>query len=275
MKYMVLIFVITMIFVIPYSNAQVFKEKGGPIDPCEENDQLVADRYSCTRYHVCRQMEGTDEYTTDIAICPENLVFDMFYGCHPTKETSEGFLRRHYTCPGDLRFNPEVKQCTFKTNVTDDLCNSRDPDQRIIGDVLRIAANTAKNFATRGDNSVIFNVPKLARPKYQDSKPSPLSRLTQSALIANQIKQAEKVGNPAAGSNLDHIAQVISGQLLSLQNRVTSMKDKPKPAEKKDKKETVQNVQKIQNVQNVQNVQKIQNSPKEKPKNETENKTTN
>ena len=40
--------------------------------------ELIADSESCTRYHVCRLMEESEnEFTSDIAICPQDRIFDM------------------------------------------------------------------------------------------------------------------------------------------------------------------------------------------------------
>ncbi|XP_047740137.1 uncharacterized protein LOC125179061 isoform X2 [Hyalella azteca] len=72
-------------------------------------------------------VESVSGYLQDPASC------NTFYGCHRTKERSEGFVRHHYACAGQLRFHPGLRFCTFKTRVPDDMCNSPSSEQTIIG----------------------------------------------------------------------------------------------------------------------------------------------
>ncbi|KAF2355626.1 Chitin binding domain [Trinorchestia longiramus] len=108
-------------------------DTSGPIVQCETEGQRIADRGSCTRFHICRLSDGV--FVTDLLICPDDMVYDMvsstcvesiggylqdpagcttFYGCHPTRERSEGFVRQHYSCSGDLRFHPLARKIIVK-----------------------------------------------------------------------------------------------------------------------------------------------------------------
>ncbi|CAL4063726.1 unnamed protein product [Meganyctiphanes norvegica] len=125
------------------------------LTPCEKADDRVADKESCTRYHICRvDPDSADDFLSDIAICPTMMVFDMvstqcvdvkqgylqdpagcntFYGCRLPSRSSEGYLRTRYRCPGELRFHPQQGFCTHITDVPDTLCNSHIAVQAILG----------------------------------------------------------------------------------------------------------------------------------------------
>lgn len=152
----------------------VSSDELGPISVCTYEGEHIADKASCTRYYQCRN-DDLGMFVTDLLVCPDGSVFDMvtslcnetttnywqdptsctkFYGCHSTKETSEGFIRQQYWCPGDLRFHPMDRFCTFKTKVPDILCNSRADEQAIIGTdsmYLRTrTSNPAISLTTKG-----------------------------------------------------------------------------------------------------------------------------
>jgi len=61
---------------------------------------------------------------------------NTFYGCRLPSESSEGYLRTRYKCPGGtngLRFHPGHRFCTYKTSVPDTMCNSHIAVQAILG----------------------------------------------------------------------------------------------------------------------------------------------
>ncbi|XP_045119770.1 uncharacterized protein LOC123509503 [Portunus trituberculatus] len=141
-----------MVVVVMVVVVMVAMVVGDPISQCEFKGQLIADGDSCTRYHTCVVMED-GQFVTQISTCADGYLYDLvsakcikqkkgyvqdpescvtFYGCHRPSQGGEGLTRRHYRCPGELRFHPLDKRCTYKVYVPDALCASRRvPDTRL------------------------------------------------------------------------------------------------------------------------------------------------
>ncbi|XP_071512990.1 uncharacterized protein [Panulirus ornatus] len=220
-----------------------------PITPCEKNEARLADKDSCTRFHLCREV-GNREFTTDIAICPSGMLFDMvsskcinqeegyvqdptscitFYGCHSPEQRGEGLTRRHYRCPGDLRFHPISKQCIFKTNVPDKLCNNRIAAQQILGEDRSQAASTSRT--TRAVAATTTTTPRAATTTTTTTTRAATTTTTTSATTTSDNQRlaldltrstvvrpliADPLSRPATGlTDLERITQVIKGQLLN------------------------------------------------------------
>ncbi|XP_042872478.1 platelet glycoprotein Ib alpha chain-like [Penaeus japonicus] len=228
------LFVMTAVLLVPVTSE--------PITPCEEDKQKLADRTSCTRYHVCRE-ESPGIFTSDIAVCSTQEVFDLvnktcvdaangylqdpegcktFYGCSKPTPNSEGFDRSHYTCPGDLRFHPTLKHCTFKTSVPDTLCNSNMPSQQILesttAPITTTPTPTTTEDTTTGPTTTITPAPTEADASTDstDTATPTAAPTTAASSSASPPGVRNTVPRPLSDlTDIQRITQVIQGQLLN------------------------------------------------------------
>ncbi|XP_050734863.1 integumentary mucin C.1-like [Eriocheir sinensis] len=171
---------------------------GEPITECEVNGQEIADRDSCTRFHTCVPAED-GKFNTHISICEPGFLYDLvtstcikqetgyvqdpescetFFGCHEPTTGGEGLIRRHYRCPGELRFHPKQKMCTYKVFVSDDLCTNTNPEDVIIGTRPATPATTTTTTTTTTASTTTTDPPTTTTPNTTPEPTTPTTTIT-------------------------------------------------------------------------------------------------
>lgn len=233
------LFVMTEVLLVPVTSE--------PIKPCEEDAQLVADRRSCTRFHVCRE-EFRGVFTSDIAVCSPSEVFDLvtkscvdanigylqdpdgcttFYGCSKLTPNSEGYVRSHYSCPGDLRFDPKLRYCTFKTSVPDNVCNSSMPSQQILESTSAAPSTTTTTTEATPKPTTPAAAATTTTPTPTPTEADAPEDSTEGATTDSATPSGTSAPAPSPGerntvlrplsdlTDIERITQVIQGQLLN------------------------------------------------------------